>query len=273
MKQKINGWNLLKMLASGLVLILLSACTTITEKQAFTFVQICDTQLGMGGYEHDVEMFERAVVKINALNPDFVVICGDLVHDRNDKSFADFKEIKADLTVPCYCVPGNHDVGNEPTAESLKKYREVIGDDTYSFEHKGYTFVFVNTQLWKSPVEGETEQQDVWLTNTLQTAAQKNRPVFVVGHYPLFLNAPDEADEYMNLPLVKRGELLELYERSGVVAVLGGHAHRLIISDYNGIQMVNGETTSKNFDQRPMGFRIWHINDVRPYVHEFITLE
>jgi len=37
--------------------------------------------------------------------------------------------------------------------------------------------------------------------------------------------------------------------------------------------LVNGETTSKNFDKRPMGFRIWHVGETRPYRHEFISLE
>ena len=30
----------------------------------FTFIQMCDTQLGMGGYEHDVQTFELAVKQI-----------------------------------------------------------------------------------------------------------------------------------------------------------------------------------------------------------------
>ena len=76
----------------------------------------------------------------------------------------------------------------------------------------------------------------------------------------------------MNLPSAKRMELLDLYEQYGVVAVLGGHAHRVIVNDYKGIQLVNGETTSRNFDKRPMGFRLWHIGDFRPFSHEFISL-
>ena len=53
-------------------------------------MQMCDTQLGMGGYEHDVRTFKQSVKLINKMQPDFVVICGDLVQKANDKSFADF---------------------------------------------------------------------------------------------------------------------------------------------------------------------------------------
>lgn len=249
-------------------LLLLTGCAS----SSFTFVQLCDPQLGMGGYEHDVETFTKAVGKINELKPDFVAICGDLVQDATDRSFADFQRIRAGLEVPCHTVSGNHDVGRHPTVKSLERYREVIGEDYYSFEHKGYTFVAVNTQLWKSPVDGETERQDAWLEKTLSTASGKESPVFILCHYPLFLKQPDEADEYMNLPQAKRMELLGLYEQHGVVAVLGGHAHRFIENSVDGIQLVNGESTSKNFDKRPMGFRVWHIEGTRPFRHEFIPL-
>ena len=99
---------------------------------AFTFVQLCDTQLGFGGYEHDVKTFKQAVHQINELKPDFVVICGDLVNKPHDRSFADFKEIKNKLTMPCYCAAGNHDVGNHPPAARLKRYRAIMGKDYYA---------------------------------------------------------------------------------------------------------------------------------------------
>ncbi|NQV31706.1 MAG: hypothetical protein HQ515_03385 [Phycisphaeraceae bacterium] len=76
----------------------------------------------------------------------------------------------------------------------------------------------------------------------------------------------------MNLPPAKRKELLSLFEKRGVVAVLGGHVHRLLINEYKGIQLVNAETTSKNFDDRPFGFRLWHVEAERPFKHEFIPL-
>jgi 3',5'-cyclic AMP phosphodiesterase CpdA len=226
----------------------------------------------MGGYEHDVMTFKAAVRQVNALQPDFVVICGDLVNTANDRSFSDFNEIRAELTVPCYCVPGNHDIGKEPTQGSLAYYRQVVGEDYTSFEHKGYLFLLVNTQLWKSPMEGESKRHDSWLKRTLETAARNQSPAFVIGHYPLFLKTPDEAEEYMNLSPAKRKELLSLFEKGGVVAVLGGHTHRLIVNEHNGIQLVNAETTSKNFDKRPLGFRLWHVEGERPFKHEFVPL-
>lgn len=112
-----------------------------------------------------------------------------------------------------------------------------------------------------------------WLKATLETAAQKRAPIFVVGHYPLFLKEPDEAEEYMNLPPAIRTSLLNLFQKCGVVAVLGGHTHRRLVNEYQGMQLVNGETTSKNFDQRPFGFRVWHVRPGKPPEHEFVPLK
>ena len=244
-----------------------------SETKPFTFAQLCDTQLGFGGYEHDINSFKQAVKQINAFKPDFVVICGDLVHIPSDKSFTDFKKIKDGLTMPCYCAAGNHDVGNKPTPASLKRYRKVIGKDYYSFEHRGYTFVFTNTQLWKAPVKDESEKHNAWVIQKLKEAKKKHSPVFVVAHYPLYVKNPKEKELYYNLPLDKRKELLTLYEECGVVAVLAGHTHRTIINSYKGIQLVNGEATSKNFDNRPLGFRLWNVASPTAVKHEFIPLK
>ncbi|MBT8044285.1 MAG: metallophosphoesterase [Verrucomicrobiae bacterium] len=247
--------------------------TKAHKRAPFTFVQMCDTQLGMGGYEHDVMTFKLAVQQINAIKPDFVVICGDLVQKANAKSFADFKSIKSGFTIPCHCAAGNHDVGNKPTHESLKRYRETIGKDYYAFEHKGYTVVIANTQLWKAPVAGESEKHDAWFKQTLEAAKAKNSPVIIAVHYPLFTREPDEKPNYYNIPQPKRQQILDLCEANGVVALLAGHTHKYLTNHYQGIQMVNGETTSKNFDKRPMGFRLWNVDSKNGLRHEFVKLE
>ena len=249
----------------------LGGCAHLTQKE-FTFVQMCDPQLGFGDYEADLNRFEQAVEQINALRPDFVVICGDLVHDPAKKSFGDFATARAKLAMTSHCAAGNHDIGNAPTGQTLQVFRESVGKDYYSFEHRGFLFLVLNTQLWKSPLAGETERQEAWLHQTLTAAARKGRPVFVVGHYPPFVKTPEEPDAYFNLPLEKRMELLAAFERSGVVAVLAGHTHTTALNHYHQIQVVNSETTSKNFDQRPFGFRLWRVTPSGHFQHKFVPL-
>jgi hypothetical protein len=261
-------------LVSVVFLLIPASCmsqSSVTEP--FTFVQVCDPQLGWGyGYENDLNSFKEAVKHINGLQPDLVVICGDMVDNFNDSSVSDFIEAQNGLTMPSYCSPGNHDVGNEPTVSRLERYRQAFGDDYFSFEHKGYTFVIVNAPLWKAPVAGETEKQDTWLRETLAAAHAKNSPIFVVGHHPLYLTNPDEPEEYYNLPPDTRSELLSMFVEYGVVAALGGHRHLLVINEYKGIQLVHGETTCRHFDNSPLGFRLWHVESPTSIWHEFRPL-
>ncbi len=241
----------------------------------FQFVQICDTQLGFGadGYDRDVESFRQAVRQVNEMMPAFVVICGDLVNVPKPEAFVDFKKVVAEFEVPCHCAAGNHDVGHPATAESLAKYRDLVGKDVYSFKYEGYTFLVVNTQLWKARTEKETEAQDEWFKKSLGKAKAESSPVVVVGHHPLFLKEADEKEEYFNISPEKRAEILGLFKENGVVAMLTGHTHRVVENEYEGIQLLSGETTSKNFDKRPYGFRVWEVDGTGKVSHRFVALE
>jgi serine/threonine-protein phosphatase CPPED1 len=270
-KKHINIGIIFLLLAVSLAM---AAAQSNTAKEAFSFVQISDTQLGNGGYEHDVNLFRKAVERINALKPDFVVVCGDFVEDFDARSILDFEEIRSKLTVPSYLTPGNHELYYQPTPATLSRYRKIFGNDYFSFKHKGYTFVIADSQLWKSPLKGEMEKLDSWFKDTLKEARDANSPVFVVQHIALYLKQPDEPeDPDYNLSAAKRKELLALMEDYGVVAVLGGHTHKNVINNYKGIQLVNTASATQNDDNSPPGFRIWRVESPKSIKHEFVPLE
>lgn len=251
---------------------LLGRSSQAASPGAFSFVQLCDPQLGFTDYAAELKRFEQAIQQINASDAEFVVICGDLVHHPGPKTYRDFSAAKAALRMPCYYAPGNHDLGNDAKPAALEFYRKTMGKDYFSFEHKGCVFVVANSQLWKASVAGESEKHDEWFKTTLAEAAKTGRPIFVVCHYLPFEKDPDEPEAYFNLAPAKRRELLALCEKSGVVAILAGHSHQTRMLEYHGIQIVASETTSSNFDKRPFGFRLWKIGAARPYQHQFVPL-
>jgi serine/threonine-protein phosphatase CPPED1 len=259
----------------SIILIVLLAANSRPATKAFTFAQLCDPQLGFGeSYEKDVDSFKLAVEGINKIKPDFLVICGDMVNSLNKKSVSDFKKIASGLKMRFYCCPGNHDAyeGDQLTEKTLSKYREAFGKDYFSFDHKGFTFIVANTCLWKVSVDGESQKHDSWFRQTLETARTKKMPVFFIGHHPLYAKSPDEPDGYFPLPARIRTELLGLFESSKVVAALTGHAHQLIVNNYKGIQLVSGESTSRNLDNRPFGFRVWKVKSPDSITNEFTPL-
>ena len=245
-----------------ITLLVFNTCRSGQESKPFSFVQICDTQLGFGleGYEQDLESFKQAVRQINELNPEFVVICGDLVNNPTDSTYSDFTSIMKNFNMPCHCVPGNHDVGNIPNDTTLSYYRKTIGKDYYEFKSNGYSFIVTNTQLWKANVKNESEKHDKWFKETLHAQSIKQNPVFVIGHHPLYLKDNDEEEVYYNFPLNKRKEILKLFKQNNVLAYLSGHTHKTVINNYENIQLVSGETLSKNFDKKPLGFRVWEVS-------------
>lgn len=261
------------MLIRLFVVVFLAFATGFAMAEEFRVVQMCDTQLGMGGYAHDVDSFEKAVVQINALKPDLVVICGDLVNTAGEKSFADFQRIRAGFEMPCHVASGNHDVENEPTAESLALYRELVSEDYFSVDHKGYSFVIVNTQLWKVQVPEESVKHQAWFTETLEKNQGRGQKSIVVGHYPLFTKTADEDENYYNVAMPLRGDLLGLLVRHGVVAYMAGHMHKNNPLEYEGIPIIVSASTSKNFDGAPMGFRVWALDEDGPVSHEFVAVK
>lgn len=239
-----------------------------------TFVQLCDTQLGMGGYEDDKARFQAAVAEINALEVDWVFICGDLVNNgKDDQAVADFRAILEGFAMPCYLAPGNHDVENEPTPATLKRYRELQGEDYYAIDRAGWKLVIVNTQLWKAPVPGESETHDTWFLDTLKGAHGSDTPVLIVSHYPPFLKAPEEEEGYYNLPPETRKRVVAAAERYGARAWLAGHVHKNLETAYKEMAIVASATTSKNFDGAPYGFRVWTITENDVLEHKYVALE
>jgi len=252
-------------------LILFIFCTE-KEKHLFTFIQICDTQLGYTNYKNDVENFKQAVKQINRLEIDFVVICGDLVQNATDSSYSEFNKIKAGLNIPCYVAAGNHDVGKVPDSTSLNFYRDNVGDDYYSFDNKGYSFIVTNSQLWLAEVTKESEKHNKWFIETLKRQNMKNFPLFVIGHYPFFIDSLNEEKSSKNFPFDKRHELLTLFHEHNVLAYLSGHIHKFRNNKYKNIQLVSGRSTSKNFDESQLGFRLWDVSQ-DTVTHSFVPLQ
>ena len=83
----------------------------------FRLTQISDTHLARR-LKKLTDNFHRVSEHIDATRPDLVINSGDLSFDgptnRDDLEFA--KELHDALPVPCRHLPGNHDIGDNPTA-------------------------------------------------------------------------------------------------------------------------------------------------------------
>ena len=245
---------------------LLLSLVCVAQPQPYFFIQMSDPQFGMytdnRGFEQETNNFEFAVATANRLKPAFVVITGDLVNKAGDAAqIAEYKRISAKLdpAIPLYSVPGNHDVGNEPTPESLASYREKFGRDYYSFRSHDLAGFVLNGSLLKAPekVQEEAAKQEQWLRTELAKAKSDQIPHLVVFiHQSLFLERADEPDQYFNIPMETRRRILSLLREYGVEHVYAGHYHRNAFGQVGSLKMVTTGPVGKAQGIEGSGFRI-----------------
>lgn len=252
----------------GLAILLVVAVSLLScgsrEESTPMFVQISDTQLGFitesEDFSPEVANMERIAAAVNRLRPDFVVFSGDYVQWRTDEAALEgFKQICRlfDEEIPLYFVPGNHDVGNA-TPEDVEAFIERYGHDRFIFEGEGYTTIGYNSCVIKSAAQGEAAEYE-WLKAQLAKASERNMPITLVAHHPLFVYDVQEENKGTNIPLELRSKYLELFDRYDVDLVLSGHLHCGATGEYEGVRLFTTSAAG-----RPLGEEGSGVSIIRP---------
>ncbi|MCK7531245.1 MAG: metallophosphoesterase [Marinilabiliales bacterium] len=186
---------------------------------------------------------------------------------------SEFKRITAliDQKIPVYLTPGNHDIGQTPDEESLRKYHNNYGSDRFSFTHKGSSFIGFNTSLIKAGMTGPEQEQFNWLVKKIKKSQGKQH-IILFCHYPFFNKTVDEPTAYSNIDLEYRKKYLELFNTNKVEAVFSGHYHNNSISTYGKTQLVTTSAVGKPLGAAPSGMRIVkvYMNGIE---HQYFGLE
>jgi len=244
----------------------------------FFFIQLSDPQFGMytsnKDFAQETANFEFAVATINRLKPSFVVITGDLVNKAGDEAqIAEFHRIaaKVDKRIPMHNLPGNHDLNNVPTPETIAAYTNSFGQDFYAFRYKDFVGVVLNSTVIHSPqsVTNDYQRQERWLKRELEHAKETDaRHIVVFQHHPWFLKAADEDDQYFNIPRVRREPYLKLFHQFGVKYLFSGHYHRNAIGHDEEIESVTTGATGMPQGGDNSGMRIVIVRD-NGFEHRF----
>jgi serine/threonine-protein phosphatase CPPED1 len=247
------------------LLILMAGIAFAQDKspnEPWFFIQITDPQFGMfennNGFEKETILYEKAVAKINNLHPDFVVITGDFINDPNSiAQIEEFKRItaKIDPKIPVYYTPGNHDLGQNPDEQSIRKYIKNYRSDKFSFIHKGSAFIGFNTSLIKAKLVKPEQEQYNWLIKKLKES-QGAQHIILFCHYPFFIKTVDEPTAYSNIDLEYRKKYLDLFNNNNVEAVFSGHYHNNSLATYGKIQLVTTSALGKPLGEAPSGLQI-----------------
>src|SRR5882757_10398303 len=169
----------------------------------FRLTQISDSHLSRR-LPQFTENFHRVSEHIDVTLPDLVVNSGDLGFDGfAHPSDLEFAKAQHDaLSVNCRYLPGNHDIGDNPTlvgappperaSEEMRQgFRSMFGEDWWRFDAAGWCFIGLNSLVMNTGLACEEEQFD-WLATELSSL--KGKPLALFLHKPLFLNAPDDPE-------------------------------------------------------------------------------
>lgn len=251
--------------------VLLLGGTARAEQAPFFFVQLTDPQFGMfsknADFQHETANFQFAVANINRLKPAFVIVTGDLTNQGADETqIGEYLRLTAtiDRSIPCYHVPGNHDVGNEPTAQSLAAYQAHYGPDHFTFRHGRMMGLVLNSPLFwaRKNVLPQAEEQRLWMQAELEKAKREGATsVIVFQHHPWFAKSIDEPDNYENLPSALRLPCLDLFRRYGVTHVFAGHFHANQVTHYESLELVTTGAIGKPLRKDVSGMRIVIVRD------------
>lgn len=151
------------------------------DPNAFQFAIVSDRA---GGIRAGV--FEKAVGKLNLLQPEFVMSVGDLIEGYStdaadvNRQWDEFQGIIRGLEMPFFYVPGNHDHSN-PVQAAI--WRERFGLSHHSFVYRDVLFLCLNAQ--DGTTHRISEAQVQWARDTL-SAHPDARWTLVFLHTPLW---------------------------------------------------------------------------------------
>jgi outer membrane protein assembly factor BamB len=200
--------------------------------QNFKYAFISDTHVGASSGEEDLR---RTVADLNKQTDlDFVIITGDITEMGTNDELKLAKSIYAELKIPYYIIPGNHDTGwSESGGVSFIK---EFGYDKFTFDHKGYRFIGCASGPYVRMSDGHIPRDaTVWLAAILKKTP-KNMPIIFANHYPL----DNGLDNWY--------EAIDLLKKHNVQYVLSGHWHNNKAVDLEGISGTVGRSNLRAKD-------------------------
>ncbi|HVZ33833.1 MAG TPA: metallophosphoesterase, partial [Polyangiaceae bacterium] len=240
------------------------------KDEGFRFAYISDSHLyDRTVNDRFVNALMRAVEDVNAMNPqpDFVLYGGDLAQLGQPKELELGAQILKNLKAPLRIMVGEHDW----YFDMGEKWRQLFGEPTYSFDHKGVHFVALNsvvepdfwTQRKLTPMERMQtvagldngvqtrftvgEEQRAWLQADLQKVSPAT-PTIVFSHSPLY-----KLYEPWNFWTDDAEQVQAILKRQRSVTVIHGHTHQLLTNRIGNIYFHGMLSTAWPWPYAPEG--------------------
>ena len=202
-----------------------------------SFALLTDTHISTSN-PRPMEDLQRSIADINQ-NPsiEFVVVTGDLTESGDRASIRAIKDALDQLNVPYYAASGNHET--TWSESGVMDFSRVFGDSRFAFSHDGMFFIGFNSGPVIRMADGHVAPQDIaWLKHNLDSVSKAgDAPIFVFTHYPL---RNGDVDNWYDVTDVLR--------EHNVQCLMGGHYHRNLLFDCDGISDVLNRSNMRGND-------------------------
>ena len=265
-----KGRNMKKILSlfflMSVIAITLFSCTQ-QEEPGFRFAFLTDIHIMTDNQA--VPRFEKAIDKVNSMNPDFVITGGDMIADalgQNEEKATEyyqlFNSLLPQFKMPVYETMGNHEVfglyeksGVQPENPLYGKamYKEKLGEGKtwYSFDHKGWHFIildgigFTDDRQYIGYVNPEELK---WLQRDLVETGKKT-PIMVSIHIPLVsvmeqMQNGSTAAASEGMVVTNSVDVIKAFEGYNLKLVLQGHLHIVEEIIYKDVHYITGGAVS-----------------------------
>jgi predicted phosphodiesterase len=162
-------------------------------------------------------MNRAAIAEIAALDPEAVVVKGDLTNVGTEDEYAAFLDAYGALGTRMRHVRGNHDAMTDPT---------IAADEApFTIELDGVTLAVLDTVIPGLERGQVTHHQQQWLD---ELARETSGPILVFGHHHVWnLDADERSDNYFGINPDDSEALGGIVARhENIVGYFAGHTHR-----------------------------------------------
>jgi len=242
------------------------------DKDAFSMAFVTDIHLQPE--LNAVAGFEKALDTINDLKPDFIIAGGDLImdalgaqYDRADSLYNLYLKTIRKAEMPVYNTMGNHEIyglygrsGADPSHPEYgeKIYEKRLGETYYSFTHKGWKFMIINS-VEDTGNEGYVglidSAQILWIKEEL-VRTDPSTPIVISTHIP-FISAMVQIENGStvandsSLVVYNSKEVIDLFKNHNLKLVLQGHLHIVEEININGVHYITGGAISGGWWKGP----------------------
>jgi 3',5'-cyclic AMP phosphodiesterase CpdA len=240
---------------------ILSGCRNKSEEESFSFVFMTDIHITPE--LNAVPGFMQAITAANDLHPDFIITGGDLIMDALGQKYSTadslynlYIQTSENFKMPVYNTMGNHEIygiysksgadSNDPEYGE-KMFEKRLGKSYYSFLHKGWKFMILNSieDTKRNSYIGKIDDDQIeWIKEELKST-DKLTPIVISTHIP-FITA--NTQKYMGTTVANDSaavvynakEVIELFKGYKLKLVLQGHLHTVEDIYIDGIHFLTG---------------------------------